>query len=210
MENVVKNEEQLGLRVKGEWWLKIGNNLTRDDVLNHPDREAHNVIVNVCSNLIASWSCMGNTMGGSLPSVNNWGIRTLAVGTGSPAWMNPPPETDVPGAGFIPADLVNPYRLAAEVARKQFANVTYVGSGPGYVPQTNRSNIVDFTTTFLDAEAVAPLVEMGLFGGSYHYDDGTGSDSTFANGGSMVNYKTFAVINKPATAEMTIIWRLTF
>jgi hypothetical protein len=50
-----------------------------------------------------------------------------------------------------------------------------------------------------------------LFGGSYHADDGTGNDSLFSpDGGTMVNYKTFAVINKPATAELTIIWRLTF
>jgi hypothetical protein len=198
MENILKNEEKLGLRMKGDIFMKLGNGLSREDVLKNPDRAFHNIIVNVCSNLIASWSCMGNTMAGSLPSVNGWGIRVLAVGTGPfPDPMNPPAETDTQTL------------LVGELARKAFASVTYVDSIT-FLPTADRTNVVDFTATFSAAEAVGPLVEMGLFGGSYHLDDGTGSDSLVANGGTMVNYKTFKVINKPATAELTIIWRLTF
>jgi hypothetical protein len=199
----IRNEERLGLRMKGDIWMKLGKNLSRDEVLKNPDRAFHNIIVNVCSNLIASWSCMGNTMAGTLPSVNGWGIRTLAVGTGDPLWdpMAPPAETDTQEL------------LEAELARKAFAATTgvYYVDPITFVPLTDRSNVVEYVATFADAEAVGPLVEMGLFGGSYHDDDGRGNDSLFSpDGGTMCNYKTFAVINKPATAELTIIWRLTF
>lgn len=193
----VKIEEKTGLRLKGELFIKLGAE-NREECLNNPDRHYKNIIVNICSNLIASWACMGNTMGVPLPSVDSWGIRTLAVGTGN--WtdlQNPPAETSAQT------------QLFAELARKSFANVTYVDSISG-LPSTDRTNIVDFTTTFLETEAVGPLVEMGLFGGSYHLNDGTGGNATATNGGTMINYKTFLVINKPATSKLTITWRLTF
>jgi len=45
------------------------------------------------------------------------------------------------------------------------------------------------------------LMEMGLVGG----------DASLApNTGTLINYRTFAVINKPNTATLTITWRLTF
>jgi len=210
----IKNEEKLGLRIKGDIWMKLGNNLSRDEVLRNPDRNFHNIIVNVCSNLIASWSCMGNTMGGALPAIDGFGILALAVGTGDPTWdpMAPPVEIDQPGNLFVPPDIVDPYHLATEIARKTFAALTgvYYVNPITFVPILVRSNVVEYVATFAPTEAVGPLVEMGLFGGKYHADDGTGNDATVASGGTMVNYKTFAVINKPATAELTIIWRLTF
>jgi len=196
----IRNEEKLGLRMKGDIFMKLGNNLSREEVLNYPDRAFHNIIVNVCSKLVASWGCMGNTMGGSLPSINGWGVRTLAVGTGDPLWdpMNPPAETDVQE------------ELEAELFRKVFVTTTYV-LPITFLPTIDRTNIVDFTTTYSAAEAVGPLVEMGLFGGNYKNDSFPyGSDSLTANGGTMVNYKTFKVINKPPTAQLSVIWRLTF
>jgi len=170
-------------QMKGDVWIKMGNDLTRDQILETPDRKIHNLIVDICSDLIASWAFTGM----SDPFIP--GVLTLAVGTGALGWdlQNPPPETS------------NLTVLYSELLRKPFASKTYVdGSGN---PTGTRTNIVDFLTTFLETEAVGPLVEMGLFGG-------TGSLS--AGGGTRVNAKHFKVINKPSTSQMSCLWRLTF
>jgi hypothetical protein len=51
------------------------------------------------------------------------------------------------------------------------------------------------------ADANGPLVEMGLFGGD---------DALLPNSGTRVNAKHFAVLNKNATSQLTILWRLIF
>jgi len=192
----IRNEEKCGLRLKGEIFMKLGNNLTREDTVNNPDRHIKNTIVDIASNLIASWAFMSNT---GDPHPVTWGIKTLAVGTGNPLWdpLNPPAESSTQTT------------LVTEFYRKTFDNVTYVNPIT-FLPQTDRSNIIDFSTTFLAAEAVAPLVEMGLFGGNYSANNGSGSNATVAGGGTMVNAKNFPVISKPATATLQILWRLTF
>ena len=171
---------------KGEIFIKMGENPTYEDTMKNPDCHVKNIIVDVCSELIAEWAFTGiiTVIGDHVP-----GILTLAVGTGDPGWdlQNPPAET------------ANQTILESELTRKTFASKTYV-DGAGN-PTVTRTNVVDFTTTFLEAEAVGPLVEMGLFGG-------TGATAT--NGGTMINYKTLAVLNKSATSKLTIVWRLTF
>ena len=175
------------VQLKGDVWMKIGNNLNREQILENPDRQFHNLIVDVCSELIAEWAFAG---GGVVWSSNYVpGILTLAVGTGAIGWdlQNPPAET------------ANLTVLYSELARKEFSAKTYVdGSGN---PTVTRTNIIDLTTTYLESEAVGPLVEMGLFGG-------TGSLST--GGGTRVNAKHFPVINKPSTSQLSCLWRLTF
>ena len=174
------------VKLRGDVWMKLGKDLTREQILNSPDKKVENLIVDVCSELIAEWAFTGviSVVGDHVP-----GILTLAVGTGALGWdlQNPPPET------------ANLTVLYSELTRKQFASKNYVDSMGN--PSVSRTNIIDFLTTFLETEAVGPLVEMGLFGG-------TGSLNP--NGGTRVNAKHFAVINKPATSQLSILWRLTF
>lgn len=171
---------------KGQVWMRFGHNLTREQVLASPDRYFDNLIVDICSELIAEWAITGliSDVADHVP-----GILTLAVGTGAGGWdiQNPPAET---------ADLEILY---SELARKQFSDKTYVDVD--YNPTTTRTNVVDFTTMFDYAEANGPLVEMGLFGGA---------DALLPNSGTRVNAKHFAVLNKNATSQLTILWRLIF
>ena len=116
-------------------------------------------------------------------------IKHIALGTGNVSW-----DLQAP-----PAATSSQTQLEAELIRKEFTSVNFVTTGGAVSPTP--TNILDCTTTFLESEAVAPLVELGLFGG----------DSTAtANSGSQVNYKTFKVINKPSTSTLTITVRLLF
>jgi hypothetical protein len=184
---LVKNEK---IKIaSGEVWFKLGKNITREQILESPDFHAKNLIVNACSQMIAQWAITGNT-GFIRTSVSDVpGIMALAVGTGASGWdlQNPPAED----AGET--------QLYSELARKTFATVNYV-DGVGGVSAT-RTNVVDYLTTFLESEAVGPLVEMGLF---------AGNGSTTTNGGVMINVKNFAVINKSNISTLSILWRLTF
>jgi len=135
------------------------------------------------------------------------GLKMLAVGTGATGNILSP---DAPQEGQR--------ALNNEIERKLFSSTTYRTAGG--VAVSYPTNIVDFTTTFLEAEAVGALDEMGLLvpasinpavtnpinNGPTDYDatiDVTGLDL-------MVNYLTFACIAKPATAVLAITWRLTF
>jgi hypothetical protein len=186
MEQVTASDVRNGLKMRGDVWMKIGKNLTREQILENPDKQFHNLIVDVCSDLIAEWAFTGTitVVGDHVP-----GILTLAVGTGALGWdlQNPPAET------------ANLTVLYSELTRKTFASKTYVDSLGS--PSATRTNIIDFLTTFLETEAVGPLVEMGLFGGN---------GALNPNGGTRVNARHFAVINKPATSQLSILWRLTF
>ena len=137
------------------------------------------------------------------------GVYALAVGTGDVGWnpMSPPAPTNTQRS------------LYSELARKTFANTQFIDSGG--VPSSVPTNVVDFTTTFAESEAVGPLVEMGLLGGNVNSNLAIRNPVLPANGpynatvdlttkDTLVNYLTFAVINKPPTSTMTIVWRLTF
>jgi len=145
-------------------------------------RVMENVIVDVASELMAERfkEHDGDASGG---------ILVLAVGSGSPGWdlQNPPPAT------AAQTQLVN------EIERKTFTRSYYVDHAGS--ESLTRTNIVDYETTYEETEAVGPLVEMGLFGGV---------GATTPGSGTMVNYHTFPVWNKPATSTLTIVWRLTF
>lgn len=137
------------------------------------------------------------------------GLSMLAVGTGDIGWnpMAPPVETNTQRS------------LYNEIARKPFAMTTFVDAGgnPTLIP----TNVIDLTTTFSEAEAVGPLVEMGLLGGDADPmnialtnpilpPNGPYDPAENVVGKDMLcNYKTFPVINKPATATLTITWRIT-
>jgi hypothetical protein len=117
-----------------------------------------------------------------------YGCFGLAVGTGSQSWdpQNPPPATAAQT------------QLQNELFRKQFQSINFTSNG---VVSATPTNVIDLTTFFVESEANGALVEMGIVGG----------DATLvANTGTLVNYRTFAVINKPPTASLTIVWRLSF
>lgn len=192
----VRNKMGLGLtygeskskKISGEFFV----------TLSHKDgsEEKHhfkNVIVDTSSLLIARLLADGQA---SIdPTGPNHGIRVLAVGTGNPSWNpNNPPEATAAQT-----------QLEAELARKRFANVNFVRTDGSGLPANAVTNIVDFQTVFAESEAVGPIVEFGLFGG------GTGTESvdTQANAGIMVNYRTIPVINKPNTATLSIVFRIT-
>lgn len=137
------------------------------------------------------------------------GIFALAVGTGDVGWnpMNPPAPTNTQRSLF------------SELARKTFANTQFIDVGG--VPTAIPTHVVDFTTTYAEAEAVGPLVEMGLLGGNINSNLAIRNPVLPPNGpynatvdlttkDTLVNYLTFPVINKPPTSTLTIVWRLTF
>lgn len=137
------------------------------------------------------------------------GIFALAVGTGDVGWnpMSPPAATNTQRS------------LWSELARKTFASTAFVDAGG--VPTAIPTHVVDFTTTFAEAEAVGPLDEMGLLGGNINSNMSIRNPVMPPNGSynptvdltqfdTLVNYLTFPVINKPPTSTLTIVWRLTF
>jgi hypothetical protein len=139
----------------------------------------------------------------------SFGIFALAVGTGDLSWnlQNPPPATNTQRS------------LWNELARKAIQNTNFInqdGTIAG-VP----TNIVDFTTTFAESEAVGPIVEMGLLGGDISTNMSIRNPVLPPNGlydptvdlvglDTLVNYLTFPVVNKPATSTLAWTWRLTF
>jgi hypothetical protein len=147
------------------------------------ERVGHNIIVNTASILIARL-----LKDNSDPTA---GISYLAVGTGGVGWnlQNPPQPTNTQ------------IKLNNEIARKAFTtdDVSFIDPDTGE-PVLIPTNVVDYTITFAETEAVGPLVEMGLFGG----------DATdLTDSGTEVNYRTMPVINKSNSMTLTITFRIT-
>ena len=132
----------------------------------------------------------------------------LAVGTGDVGWnpMAPPAPTNTQRS------------LYSELTRKTFSTTNFVDAGG--LPSAIPTKVVDFTTIYSESEAVGPLVEMGIIGGNISTNMAVRSPTLPPNGPynplhdlttteTLVNYLTFAVINKPATSTLTLVWRLT-
>lgn len=141
------------------------------------------------------------------PSEPAHGINMLAVGTGATGALLSPNAPDN-----------RQRKLNAEIARKAFTSTTFrdsLGNAVAYP-----TNIVDFTTTFGEAEAVGPLNEMGLVSTiSSNPSILNPNPNTFPTRDTtvdlsdydvLINYLTFACLAKPSTAVLTITWRLTF
>ena len=119
------------------------------------------------------------------------GIGFFAVGTGGSGWDLQDP----------PAPTINQTRLESELARKAIGatNTAFVDPETGDYT-TTPTNVVDFSASFSNSEAVGPLTEMALFGG-----DATAS----LNSGTMLNYRTFPVLNKTTAMHFSVIFRIT-
>ena len=141
------------------------------------------------------------------PSSRSNGINMLSVGTGATGAILSP---DAPDS--------RQRKLNAEIARKTFSSTTFRDAGGNAVAIP--TNIVDFTCTFDEGEAVGPLNEMGLLStisdniaitnpnpNAFPTRDLTVDLTTYD---ILVNYLTFSVISKPSTARLTITWRITF
>jgi len=135
------------------------------------------------------------------------GLKMLAIGTGATGNLLSPDA---------PQDTQR--KLNNEIARKAFSSTTY-RTAEG-VAVSYRTNIVDFTTTFGESEAVGALNEMGLL---VPYSTNPATRNPINNGPTnydpsldtqgldlLVNYLCFACIAKPATAVLAITWRLSF
>lgn len=164
----------------GEFWVKLHDANTGHLL---EERHGNNIIVNSASVLIARLLKDNNE-----PEA---GISYLAVGTGASGWnlQNPPQPTNTQTA------------LENEIARKAFTteDVSFIDPETGD-PTVVPTNVVDYTATFAETEAVGPLVEMGLFGGDANDQVDTGTQ---------VNYRTFPVINKTNSMTLTIVFRIT-
>jgi hypothetical protein len=145
------------------------------------DYHKSNIIVNTASILIARL-----LKDNSEP---NNGISFLAIGSGNGEWDPFDP----------PAPTTSQTRLENEYYRKAIDLAAYVHPETGE-PTTVYTNIVDYSVTFGEGEAVGPIMEMGLFGGDATSEIGSGT---------MVNWRTFPVINKTSTMTVTVIFRIT-
>jgi hypothetical protein len=139
----------------------------------------------------------------------SFGIFALAVGTGDISWnpMNPPPANNAQRS------------LWNELARKAIQSTNFInqdGTIAG-VP----TNVVDFTTTFAESEAVGPIVEMGLLGGDISTNMAIRNPVLPPNGlydptvdlvglDTLVNYITTPAVNKPASSSLSYTWRISF
>jgi len=162
--------------LKGELFLK----LYEDNKLIH-EYNQHNIIVNTASILIARLLKDSDE-----PTA---GISYLAVGSGNAGWALLDP----------PAPTTSQTRLENEFYRKAIDLTTYVDPSSGE-PTSVPTNIVDYSVSFGESEAVGPLMELALFGG-----DATSE----INSGTMINWRTFPVISKTNTMTLTVIFRIT-
>jgi len=140
------------------------------------------------------------------PGVNN-GLWGLAVGTGATgALLNP----DAPQA--------TQRMLNAEIERKAFSSTTFRNLDG--IAVTIPTNIVDFTTTFSQSEAVGALNEMAVISPyeisglpAHNINNGPADyDPTIdvSQLDLLANYLTFPVKSKGSNEILSITWRLTF
>jgi len=193
----IVHEDKGSYYIRGDVFFELEDTTTGEKTL----IERRNIVVKDASILIARLMKDKNE-----PTK---GVFVLALGTGDVGWnpMSPPAATDTQRS------------LYAEITRKTFMTTQFVTSGG--TPVAYPTNIVDFVCKLTESEAVGPLVEMGLVGGTISTNLAVKNPVTPPNGvynstvdltnyETLVNYLTFPVINKPPTSTLTITWRLTF
>ena len=134
-------------------------------------------------------------------------VFMLAIGTGATGSILSP---DAPDSAQR--------KLNAEIARKPFTSTSFRDASGSAVAYP--TNVVNFTTTFGEAEAVGALTEMGLICPistnplTLNQNPETFPTRTVTLDITpydvLINYLTFAVVSKPSTSILTITWRLTF
>ena len=192
--------------LKGKFIIHLVDSRT-GEVLDH--REIDNLITLDAGILLASLIASGPIPLSPVPTGQAGGITMLGVGTGATG------------------PLLNPN--APDARQRQLNSELTLGRQPftGYVFRNGSgaissvwTNVVDFTCSFGEGEAVGPINEMGLMrtvsmnptvknpvGAVWPAYDPTVDLSTFD---ILLNYSTFSVVSKPSTSILTVTWRLTF
>ena len=193
----IKKTSKMGLSdARGEVFIKVEDGPT-GEVLH--DLHLKNVITSDASILAATLF--------RDPTSRLNGFNMLSVGTGATGSLLSPDAPD-------PAQR----KLNSEITRKAWSTTVFRDAGGNAVAIP--TNIVDFTCTFDEGEAVGPLNEMGIQStisnnplilnpnpNVYPTRDVTVDLSLYDILG---NYLTFSVISIPATARFTVTWRITF
>lgn len=180
-----KQKDDLGtIKVKGEIFL------TKEHADGTVEKEVigKNIVTLLASTLLAQ--LVAKEVKGDV-----LGLQFLAIGSGDEAWD---PRTP-PAAANTQTALEN------EIYRKSFYSVDFINPDPAPGdPEISPTptNILDFTARFEAGEATGFWMEMGLFGGD--------ADEGIPDSGTLVTYKTFAMVTKPADSIYTITYRLTF
>jgi len=140
------------------------------------------------------------------PDSRTHGFNMLSVGTGASGALLSPDAPDP-----------RQRRLNAEIARKPWSSTTFRDANGAAVAIP--TNIVDYTCTFNEGEAVGPLNEMGIQSTISANPAVTAPNpDVFPNRDLTVdlsvldilgNYISFSVISKPNTARLSITWRIT-
>lgn len=191
----------------------VGDELVGGKLLNRTIIQ--NLIVDKASELMAARMAPGAVTGSTTPSFTgnflNSGLQYISVGVGILQNTALPYDEKTNDVDTTQWDLQNPpteqltvTKLVGELYRKQFTSWCFVDAAGNET--STLTNILKLSTTFYENEANGPLTEMGLFGGdAQDWNNGAGKDS-----GYMFNYKTFKVWNKPNTARLSIVWKLTY
>ena len=182
--------------VKGEVFIEMRDAAT--GALLHTDHRK-NIITLDASLLVAMLT--------RNPASRPLGLNMLAVGTGATGALLSPNAPDN-----------RQRKLNAEIQRKAFSSTTFRDASGNAVAYP--TNIVDFTCTFGEAEAVGPLNEMGLMATlSSNPATRNLNPNTFptrdvtvdvSERDIFVNYLTVSVVSKPSTAVLSITWRITY
>ncbi len=193
--------EEVVLRPKGRFTIEL-----RDLEGNLLDRREQDNIITLDSGVFS-----GIHYGaGPNPSPAVSGLTMLCVGSGATGAILSPDAPD-PRQRMLNAEVT--------LGRKPLTTVFRTAAGAvSSVP----TNIVDFTATFGEGEAVGPLNEMGLLRTIsqnplvrtpitptpvFPAYDPTVNLTLFD---VMINYGTFGVITKPSASSLSFTWRLTF
>ena len=185
-----------GVQVQGELFIRMTDAAT-GEVLHDEHRKN---LITLDAGILVAILCRA-------PANRPNGINMLAVGTGATGALLSPNAPDN-----------RQRKLNAEIARKGFSSTVFRdGTGAAVAYPTN---IVDFSCTYGEAEAVGPINEMGLLStissnpavvnpnpNTFPTRDTTVDVSGYD---ILVNYITLSVLSKPSTAVLTITWRITF
>lgn len=182
--------------VKGEVFFEMRDNLTGE--LLYTDHKKN--LITLDAGILLAILCRDK-------SSRTNGLNMLAVGTGATGALLNPNAPDN-----------RQRKLNAEIARKPFSSTVFRdGSGNAVAYPTN---IVDFTASFGEGEAVGPWTEMGILSTiSSNPAILNPNPNTFPTRNTtvdlslydiLINYLPMSVISKPSTATITITWRLTY
>lgn len=194
-------EESYSFKIKGEIFWEL-----RDELTGQVEKGKLKNVVTLDGGILVARLLKGTLT----PNVSEpkFGIYALAVGTGDVGWnpLIPPPATNTQRSLFN------------EIGRKAVASSNFIDKS-GMVSSIP-TNVIDFSFTFSNSEAVGPLTEMALIGGDISTNMAVTNPVLPPNGtydptvnlvgkDTLVNYLTFPVLSKSPTSSLSWTWRIT-